>query len=164
MRRRQFVTTGAVGLAGTVLAAQAALGKDENRADTKRDPQQQRDHDNAFQACAKECSDCQRSCDECGKHCLDKLASGDEHHRHTLATCQDCATVCAAASHIVSRSGPFSADICRACAEVCAQCAEACEKHAHDDTMAACAKACRTCEDACRKMLTAAAGKHDARR
>jgi hypothetical protein len=157
-------------LAAPAMAAQVALGRDENRdeqrnADNSGAGREQSTHDHAaFKSCAKECSDCQRACDECSTHCAEMLAKGNEHHQQTLATCQDCADVCAAASQIVSRSGPFSADICRACAGVCAQCAEACERHAHDETMAACAKACRSCEDACRRMLSATAARSLPRR
>jgi hypothetical protein len=166
MRRRHFMTTtGAIALAAPAMAAQLALGRDEDGKESTKSGKADAGNDrssaehSAFKSCAKECSDCQRACDECSTHCAQLLAKGGEHHQETLATCQDCADVCAAASQIVSRSGPFAADICRACAAVCAQCAEACERHAHDETMAACAKSCRSCEDACRRMLSATAAR-----
>lgn len=71
----------------------------------------------------------------------------------TLATCQDCADVCVAASQIVARGGPFAAEICVACADVCADCAKECEKFPDDQHMKECAEECRECEKACRDMV-----------
>jgi hypothetical protein len=106
-------------------------------------------------ACAAACSDCQRSCDGCATHCAHLLFEGQKAHFATLATCQDCATVCAAASQIVARGGPFSHVICTACADACERCAKECEKFPGDMHMKACAQECRKCEKACREMLKA---------
>lgn len=104
--------------------------------------------------CARACSDCQRICDQCSTHCADLMAQGMKEHKKTLMTCQDCAEVCASASKIVSRGGPFADVICKACAETCARCGQACDVHgAHDKIMKACADECRKCEKACREML-----------
>ena len=78
---------------------------------------------------------------------------GTKEHMTTLATCQDCADFCAAASQIVSRGGPFAAEICKACAEACAMCAKECEKFPDDEHMKMCAVECRKCEKACREMV-----------
>lgn len=109
-----------------------------------------------FQECATACSDCQRECDRCAIHCANMIPGANSDHHTTLQTCLDCADVCAAASKIVSRGGPFAIDICEACADVCKQCAEACRKHENDPMMAACAKECEECEKACRSMLQTA--------
>ena len=111
------------------------------------------DHHEMMQACAKACSDCQRMCDMCGTHCALKVRDGEKAHLTTLQTCQDCATICAAASQIVARSGPFSDSICKSCAEACDRCAKACEKFPDDKHMKACTEECRKCEKACRDML-----------
>jgi hypothetical protein len=87
------------------------------------------------------------------------LQEGKKAHLTTLATCQDCATVCAAAAQIVSRNGPFSNAICTACADTCAGCAKECEKFPEDTHMKACAQECRKCEQACRQMLKTTAVK-----
>jgi hypothetical protein len=68
-------------------------------------------------------------------------------------TCQDCADVCAAASQIVARGGPFSKTICGSCAEACAACAKECEKYPNDVHMKECAEECRECEKSCRAMV-----------
>lgn len=103
--------------------------------------------------CAEACSDCQRECDACSDHCAHMLSEGDKSHYTTLKTCQDCATVCAAAAQMVSRHGPFSILICKACAEACDQCATECEKFKDDEHMARCAEECRKCEKACKQMI-----------
>lgn len=110
-------------------------------------------HDKAFQACAKACSDCQRACDMCSTHCAHLLHDGKKDHLTTLATCQDCADFCAAASQIVARDGPFAALICKACEEACARCGKECKKFPNDKHMKMCAEECRKCEKACREMV-----------
>lgn len=110
-------------------------------------------HGRSMEACAAACADCQRSCDSCAAHCLSMVADGHKDHRQTLQTCLDCADICAAADRIVSRSGPFSDAICRACAEACDRCAKACEQFPDDEHMAKCAKECRKCQRACEEMI-----------
>lgn len=115
------------------------------------------EHDSMLQSCAKACSDCQRACDMCSTHCAHLLANGKKEHATTLATCQDCADFCAAAAQIVARGGPFSSQICEACAEACAKCGKECEKFPDDKHMKMCAEECRKCEKACREMVKHAA-------
>jgi len=117
------------------------------------------EHDAMMMACAKACSDCQRMCDMCATHCAHMLAEGKKEHLATLATCQDCATICSAAACSTARGGPFSATICAACAECCAKCAKACEKHPDDKHMKMCAEECRKCEKACLDMVKHMGGK-----
>ena len=82
------------------------------------------------------------------------VVDGHKEHLETVRTCVDCATICASASAIVSKYGPFSDLICTACADACKRCGDACEKHGGDDpVMKACAAECRKCEKACREML-----------
>lgn len=111
------------------------------------------EHNEMMQACAKACSDCQRACDMCSTHCSHMLGEGKKEHSVTLATCQDCSTVCSGASQIVARGGPFSGIICAACVDACAKCATQCEKFPDDKHMKMCAEECRKCEKACRDML-----------
>ncbi|HVA48770.1 MAG TPA: hypothetical protein VNH11_20560 [Pirellulales bacterium] len=103
--------------------------------------------------CAAECGACQQACDSCAAHCLDLVSEGNKAHRETLQTCLDCAEICAAADQIVSRGGPFSGLICKACADACARCAAACERFTDDQHMSQCAKECRKCQSACETML-----------
>ena len=110
-------------------------------------------HGGPHDKCAKACSDCQRACDSCATHCARLLAAGKKDHLKTLATCQDCATHCSAAACIVSRKGPFTDLICKACMEACARCGKACAAFPDDKHMKQCAEECRRCEKACREML-----------
>lgn len=146
--RREF---NAAGLSALALAAMepAAFAQ---RGSAKRD-RAHGEHDDVLRSCAEACSDCQRECDACSTHCAHLLDEGEHEHRTTLATCQDCADVCAVASQIVARGGPFAAQICVACGEVCARCAEVCEKSPDDEHMKKCAEQCRLCEKACQGML-----------
>jgi hypothetical protein len=138
--RREF------GLLGLSAAAVAALESTGFGADAHV-------HDAGFDKCADACSDCQRACDSCAHHCAMMLAEGKKEHLMTLQTCQDCADICAAASQIVSRGGPFADLICMGCADACARCGKQCEQHAGDKHMTRCAEECRKCETACREML-----------
>ncbi len=106
-----------------------------------------------FEKCAKACNDCQRICDGCAHHCTHLVASGKKEHVKTLRSCQDCATVCAAAAQIVARGGPFSDAICKACAEACKRCGDACNAATDDTMMKKCAEECQRCEKACQEMV-----------
>jgi hypothetical protein len=108
----------------------------------------------AFDKCARACADCMRECESCARHCVHLVAEGKKAHLKTLGTCSDCAEFCAAAAKIVSRAGPMSVTICKACAQACDVCGAACEEFSKDEHMARCAKACRECAKECRAMLT----------
>jgi hypothetical protein len=149
MGRREF------GLAGISAAAVLAMnatglaqGKKKKKGEAKAEP-----HHGVGDACAAACGACQRSCDSCSTHCANLVGEGEKQHIETLRTCQDCATICVAAAQIVARGGPFSGQICTACAEVCASCAKVCEKFPDDEHMKACGEECRRCEKECREML-----------
>lgn len=105
--------------------------------------------------CAKACDDCARACETCTYHCGKMLADGMKDHLESQRLCADCATVCRAASSVVSRQGPMSLLVCTACADACKRCAESCEKFKDDAGMKACAAECRKCEKACLEMVKA---------
>lgn len=148
LQRRQFAA------AGLSAMAAATLHRSANAAEP--DQHSGHDHDSGpFEKCATACSQCQLECSSCATHCAMQLKQGHKDHAETLATCQDCADMCVAASQIVSRKGPFADLICKACADACAKCAVACEKFPDDKHMAKCAKQCLECEKACREMLKA---------
>ncbi len=148
--RREF---GAAGLSALALAATGASAFAQGGSKKPKGSAQHAEHDDILRSCAEACSDCQRECNSCSTHCAHLLHEGKQEHMKTLATCQDCADVCAAASQVVARGGPFAAQICGACAEVCDGCAEACEKFPEDEHMKKCAEECRKCEKACRDMV-----------
>lgn len=158
MTTRRFggLTAAALLLAAATFFGFAPFGQTE---DKKPAPAAHNEHHEAMMACAKACSDCQRVCDSCSAHCAHMLREGMKEHHTTLMTCQDCASVCAAASQIVARGGPFSATICAACADVCGKCAAACEKFPNDPHMKQCADECRKCEKACKDMVQHTGGK-----
>ena len=153
--RRQFtslgLSLGALGaMAPRVFAADESGGGEHEHDD--------HDHDHAMMGgktseCAKACSDCARACSSCSTHCAEMLGAGKAAHKASLMSCQDCADVCNAAAEIVSRRGPMTDLICRACADACGLCGKECEKFPSDKHMTMCAKECRRCEKACRDML-----------
>lgn len=149
MKTRIFGGIGAAVLALAVVIV-AALAQQGQTQDKKSDHME---HYVMQQACAKACSDCQRTCDLCVTHCSHLLADSKKEHLTTLATCQDCATVCTAAAQIMARGGPFSTTICTACVEACSFCAKECERFPNDKHMKSCAEECRKCETACKTML-----------
>lgn len=147
INRRAF---GVASLSAVALAAAQGVVFSQDKGG---DHKSHAEHDDMLQACAKACSDCQRTCDMCSTHCAHMLANGEKDHATTLATCLDCADICAAAAQIAARGGPFAALICESCAEACASCAKECEKFPNDKHMAMCAEECRKCEKACRAMV-----------
>ena len=74
----------------------------------------------------------------------------------------DCANVCDATGHILSRQTATEPQMLRAtlqaCSEACRLCGEECEQHAeHHEHCRVCAQACRRCESACNNVLSAIA-------
>ena len=141
--RREF---GLAGISAAALVAWESSGLAQTKAEHA-------EHHHDVDKCAVACGACQRSCDSCSTHCADLAASGKKEHLESLKSCQDCAAICATASQIVSRGGPFADLICTACAEACARCAKICELFPDDNHMKLCAAECRKCEAECRAML-----------
>lgn len=135
------------------LVALGTVGLAQQGGKAKPRDQSHGPHSEAMGQCARSCSDCQRECDSCATHCAQELRGGNAEHFDTLQSCLDCSTVCAAASQIAARGGPFAGLICQSCAEACDRCAERCEKFDGDDHMRRCAAECRKCAKACRDML-----------
>lgn len=152
MLRRRFLAAGGLSALGVPMLASLRSVSARDRSDRDDHDDTHRNH-SEFQECAEICTECQRKCDECVRHCVEMLAQGSERHQKTLATCQDCADLCAAAARIVSRCGPFSREVCEACAEACSACAESCERFSNDDLMTQCADICRECEEQCNHMV-----------
>jgi hypothetical protein len=155
MKTQKF---GGIGVVAFVLALIGVVAFAQ-KGPTQEKKVEHMEHSEMMQACAKACSDCQRSCDLCVTHCAHLLAEGKKDHLTTLMTCQDCATVCSAAAQIVARGGPYSVLICECCAKSCEQCATACEKFHDDKHMKACAEECRKCAKACKMMVNHMASK-----
>jgi hypothetical protein len=82
--------------------------------------------------CMEACFDCAQSCTACADACL------GEDDPKSLSRCirlnLDCADVCDATGHIVSRQTAFEPETARAalqaCAEECSVCGQECERHA----------------------------------
>lgn len=151
MSRREFSTHG---LAGVAFAAtgSAALGMQEGGASTAAVFQPM--HSEAWQDCAKACSECQRICDACATHCASMLFEGKKEHAVTLMSCRDCADICATAAQVAARGGIYARNVCEACAQICADCGRECNKFSNDSMMKQCAEECFDCEKACRAMVS----------
>src|SRR5262245_13180163 len=149
MGRREF---GLAGMSAAAMLGLQATGLAQEKRTATGGPAAGGPHEMG-NACAAACGACQRACDSCATHCANLMASGGKEHKDTLWTCQDCATICAAAAQIVARGGPFAGLICTSCADACARCAKACEQHPDDAHMKQCAAECRRCEKECREML-----------
>lgn len=150
--RREF------GLAGLSAAALLAMNRTlpaqaDDDAEDRDDVHEGHGGHAMYEECAEECDECARECDACSAHCTELIVQGRKNHADTLKTCRDCAEICSAAARVVARMGPFSGEICDACAVACAKCGERCEQFKDDKMMARCAKACRECEEVCREML-----------
>lgn len=139
------VVTMALAIGGVVVFTQPGQTQEQKVAHVE--------HDEAMQACATACSNCQRACDACTTQCAHLSAEGKKEYVTILMSCHEYATICAVASHIVSRDGPHSVLICECCAKACDQCGTACETFPSDKHMKSCAEECRKCEQSCQAMI-----------
>lgn len=110
----------------------------------------------ALRECIEACFDCDLTCTMCADACL-----GEDMVAELVACIRlnlDCADVCSATGHLLSRQTTPNWDVLRAqleaCVAACQACAAECEKHAgmHEHCRV-CAEACRRCEEACRSLL-----------
>ncbi|WP_017555708.1 hypothetical protein [Nocardiopsis baichengensis] len=99
---------------------------------------------------------CAQACTACADACLGERDAAD------LVPCvrinQDCADVCEAALHVLSRRTAVDPLLQRGllsvCAEYCRACAEECRRHAdRHEHCALCADTCMLCEDACTRLM-----------
>jgi hypothetical protein len=102
--------------------------------------------------------DCANTCHQCADACL------SEQELAPLAKCirlnLDCADLCQATSHILSRQTEYDANVTRpaleACIAACRSCGDECAGHAeYMDHCRVCADICRSCEQACAELLDA---------
>ena len=110
----------------------------------------------ALVRCIDECFRCAATCTSCADACL------GETNAQELARCirlgLDCADICDATGHILTRQTAADAGVLRAVVEACGQtcraCGEECARHAeHHEHCRVCAEACRRCEQACNDLL-----------
>jgi hypothetical protein len=99
---------------------------------------------------------CSQSCISCVDADLFEEDVADM--RVCIARCLECADLCEATVHVLSRPGGWDAfvvhHLLQACVRACASCAEECARHAdHHRHCGICAKTCRACEEACTKLL-----------
>lgn len=113
---------------------------------------------NAVVDCIAACYECEVACNSCADACL------SEDNVQMLLQCirlnQDCANICAATGHVLSRQTESSMRLIAAQVDAmelaCRLCAEECEKHAQiHEHCRVCAQACRRCERACRHIMEA---------
>lgn len=113
---------------------------------------QQGHEDPALAAAINTCFTCAQACTACADACL------AENSRAELLRCirlnLDCADVCEAAGHVLSRQTETDfqlvQDVLRLCIQACGLCADECARHAqHMDHCRVCEEACRVCKEAC---------------
>ena len=111
----------------------------------------------ALAHCIEACFDCAATCTSCADACL-----GEESVAELVACVRinlDCADVCEATGHVLTRQTAFEPALGRimleACALACRACADECDRHAaHHEHCRVCAEACRRCEQACNDLLS----------
>lgn len=112
----------------------------------------------ALTECIQAAMDCHQSCVTCADACL--AGPKVEQMRHCIRLNQDCADICVASIHVMSRMTEPDWTVMRAQVEsllqACRSNAAECEKHADQQQhCAVCAESCRRCEQACMRMLEA---------
>jgi hypothetical protein len=111
--------------------------------------------------CIEACYDCEQACTQCADDDL-----GEQGKLEQLAKCirlnLDCADICLATGHVVSRQTEYDANVTRsileACVQACKSCGDECERHAREgmgEHFQVCAEQCRRCQQACEELLQA---------
>lgn len=104
----------------------------------------------ALEACGVACTSCADAC--LGEH------EHMERLRRCITTNLDCADVCAATAHVLTRQTEAPNEIVHAqlhaCIVACQTCAEECERRSDmHEHCRICAEACRHCQERCNYML-----------
>lgn len=99
--------------------------------------------------------DCIATCLSCHRTCIETVSAviDDKIATSVVAVLLDCAEVCLATAHSMSRRSPLHMDLCGLCARVCESCATACQDGG-GDKLAQCARSCRDCALSCRHMAS----------
>lgn len=109
-------------------------------------------------ACIVACAECEKACRACSEACR---AEHDMAMDLRIRFNEDCADMCEATSHMLSRPILEDADMAllsnqlQACADACQLCADECDQHAEHRPCRACVQACRQCEEACSRLAAA---------
>lgn len=99
--------------------------------------------------------DCIATCLSCHRTCIETASTviGDKIPTPVVAVLLDCAELCLATAHSMSRRSPLHKDLCGLCARVCESCATTCQDEG-GDKLVQCARACRECASSCRNMAS----------
>ena len=103
-----------------------------------------------MKACIDACNNCAAMCNNCSSMCLKEKEVG------ALSRCiqlnMECASVCKAASQLMSLGSEEYKEMCKICADICKKCGDECTKHKTMDHCKICAEACYKAEELCKKM------------
>lgn len=112
----------------------------------------------ALTQCINACFECVQCCTTCADACL--MEEQTASLRRCIRTDLDCAAICNALGHVLSRQddgqNAMVQSQLRACETACRVCAEICEEHASKhEHCRICAECCRRCEKSCQALLSA---------
>ena len=151
---RRGMLSGAVGVAGALLAGRAVAAEEKGGHEHggKHYTPGVRNKKHADLVAAV--NTCTAKGEACLSHCMETFREGDT----TMAECADSVQqmlpVCRAMSSLGVYDSPHLKDLARACMGVCTDCEKVCREHAeHQKECKECADACADVIDRCKKLL-----------
>ena len=105
--------------------------------------------DQSTSGCAKECGNCQKSCEKADAYLKGKAQSASS--TAAQKTIADCIQLCKTSQVLMENNSKYHPAVCKVCAEACTACAKACDA-LHDKELKACIEECKTCATSCKKM------------
>lgn len=156
--RRTILAASLIGLAGSAVAAGAAIAQDkpsEHQHDHGHHDAAHADHGDApHKALIETALKCVGRGVICTDHCIDRLGKGDTSLKDCIRTVGAMLPMCDALARLAALDSPRLAALAKVCMEVCEDCEKECKKHAeHHAACKACAESCRECIDACKKVI-----------
>ncbi|MGE5196836.1 MAG: four-helix bundle copper-binding protein [Anaerolineae bacterium] len=95
------------------------------------------------------CSDCISACKSSMRDAWMKAPLSKE-EKECARMWNDCATICEASIHLLSRGSMYSENILKLCEQICGDCSKECSKH-NSTSCKKVANACKKCMELCHK-------------
>lgn len=116
----------------------------------------------AYQDVLVNCIDAAFACAQCCTACADACVGGEQPKKmaYCIRTDLDCADICDATGHVLSRQTQPSVTLLKSmlqtCRTACRVCGDECREHAETmEHCRVCGECCRECEQACEQLLAA---------
>lgn len=138
MKRKDFITTAALGFASSALISNLSA-QDHNHSGSEKMATSSGKYAKAMMSAIH----CKLAAEVCLSHCLDEMSKGDKSLGACAKSTREVIAACDAFLSFASGNSGYTKKIANLCKEICDNCASECKKHADHH------KECKDCMESC---------------